>query len=114
MISGFILGTGSSPVLIRALGPSLSQFGIADVVQDPALELYDEHGTLVSANDNWKQTQQSAIQATGIPPSDDREAAIFTILPSGPFTTIVRDVNNASGIALLEVYNLQLPLSPTR
>ena len=110
MIGGFILGGGSSPVLVRALGPSLAQFGVVNVVEDPTLELRDPHGTLVAANDNWKQTQQSAIQATGIPPADDHEAAIFTILPSGSFTAIVRGANNASGIALLEVYTLQLPL----
>ena len=110
MIGGFILGGGSSPVLVRALGPSLAQFGVVNVVEDPTLELRDPHGTLVAANDNWKQTQQSAIQATGIPPADDHEAAIFTILPSGSFTAIVRGANNANGIALLEVYTLQLPL----
>ena len=61
---------------------------------------------LVAANDNWKQIQQTAIQATGLQPPNDAEAAIFTILPSGAFTVIVRGANGTSGIALLEIYNL--------
>jgi hypothetical protein len=65
---------------------------------------------LVAANDNWKQTQQSAIQLTGLQPPNDAEAAISTILPSGAFTAIVHGANGGSGIALLEVYNLELTL----
>ena len=65
---------------------------------------------LVAANDNWKQTQQTAIQATGLQPPNDAEASIFTILPSGAFTAIVRGAIGGSGIGLLEVYNLESPL----
>ncbi|PYK76933.1 MAG: hypothetical protein DME40_04410 [Verrucomicrobia bacterium] len=65
---------------------------------------------LVAANDNWKQIQQTAIQATGLQPPHDAEAAISTILPSGAFTAIVRGANGGSGIVLLEVYNLESTL----
>jgi len=106
MIGGSIVRGGASPVLVRALGPSLAPFGVVDVLTNPAIELRDPNGTLVAANDNWKQIQQTTIQATGLQPPNDAEAAIFTILPSGAFTVIVRGANGTSGIALLEIYNL--------
>jgi len=110
MIGGCIVRGGASPVLVRALGPSLAPFGVVDVLTDPAIELREPNGTLVAANDNWRQTQQTDIQATGLQPANDAEAAIFTILPSGAFTVIVRGASGTSGIALLEIYNLESPL----
>ena len=110
MIGGHIVRGGAYPVLVRALGPSLAPFGIVDVLTDPTIELRDANGVLVAANDNWKQTQQTAIQATGLQPPNDAEAAISTILPSGAFTAIVRGANGGSGIVLLEVYNLESTL----
>jgi uncharacterized protein GlcG (DUF336 family) len=106
MIGGSIVRGGASPVLVRALGPSLAPFGVVDVLTNPTIELRDPNGTLVAANDNWKQIQQTTIQATGLQPPNDAEAAIFTILPSGAFTVIVRGANGTTGIALLEIYNL--------
>ena len=69
MIGGFILGggSGSANVLVRAWGPSLTQGGVSGALADPTLELHDENGTLVQSNDNWKDTQQTEIEATGIP-----------------------------------------------
>ncbi|HTE91513.1 MAG TPA: heme-binding protein [Terriglobales bacterium] len=110
MIGGSIIRGGASPVLVRALGPSLAPFGVVDVLTNPAIELREPNGTLVAANDNWRQTQQTDIQSTGLQPANDAEAAIFTILPSGAFTVIVRGANGTSGIALLEIYNLESPL----
>jgi len=110
MIGGSIVRGGASPVLVRALGPSLTPFGVVDVLTNPAIELREPNGTLVAANDNWRQTQQTDIQSTGLQPANDAEAAIFTILPSGAFTVIVRGANGTSGIALLEIYNLESPL----
>jgi hypothetical protein len=101
---------GASPVLLRALGPSLAPFGIVDVLTDPMIELRDANSVLVAANDNWKQIQQTAIQATGLQPPNDAEAAISTILPSGAFAAIVRDAHGASGVGLLEIYNLESTL----
>src|SRR6266576_7119060 len=102
MIGGYIVRGGASPVLVRALGPSLAQFGVINVLTDPTIELRDANGVLVAANDNWKQIQQTAIQATGLQPPNDAEAAISTRLPSGAFTAIVRGAHGGSGIALLE------------
>jgi Ice-binding-like len=110
MIGGFILGNGtaSEKVLIRAIGPSLTQFGIANVLADPTLELHDSHGTLLMSNDNWQDdaSQAAQIMATGIPPQNDFESAIVTTLPPVPYTAIVAGKNGGTGVALVEVYHL--------
>jgi hypothetical protein len=114
MISGEIIGGGlgangggSVKVLIRGLGPSLAQFQVPNTLSDPTLELHDGNGAIIASNDNWKDTQQSAIQATGLAPSDDRESAILTILTKGGYTAILRGKNNTTGIALIEAYKVQ-------
>ena len=109
MIGGFIVGptdAGLTDVLIRAIGPSLSGFGIANPLPDPILELHDGNGALLTTNDNWKDTQQTEIEATGIPPTDDHESAMVQSLAPGNYTAIVRGVNDATGVSLVEVYNL--------
>jgi len=108
MIGGFIVG-GSEPsdVVVRALGPSLTQWGIAGALDDPALELYDGNGALLSKNDDWRSNQEQQIAATSLAPQDDRESAIRATLLPGNYTAIVRSARASStGIALIEVYNL--------
>jgi plastocyanin len=109
MIGGFILGKGTEPgrVIVRAIGPALSQSGISGVLADPTLELRDGNGELVRSNNNWKDSQQADIQATGIPPQHDLEAAIIATVPPGPYTAIVAGNNGTTGVALVEVYHLQ-------
>jgi sugar lactone lactonase YvrE len=109
LIGGFILGGNgmvNCALLIRALGPSLTAFGVPGALQDPTLQLFNSSGVVIAFNDNWKDTQQSQIQATGLAPTDDRESAIYATLPAGAFTAIVRGANNTTGVALVEVYNL--------
>ena len=108
MIAGFILagGSGGSRVLIRAIGPSLAAAGITQALADPTLELHDGNGVSIAFNDNWKDSQQAEIEATGIPPSDDRESAIVASLPPGPYTAVLAGRNGSTGIGLVEVYNL--------
>ena len=113
MIGGFIVGSGlgtngdgSSEVLLRGLGPELTSFGIADALQDPNMELYDGNGNVLLANDNWKGSQQAAIQATGLAPGDDREPAILTTLIQGNWTAILRGKNNTTGVGLIELYRI--------
>ena len=108
MIGGFILGNGSANarVLIRAIGPSLTAFGVPDALADPTLELHNNNGDIIAANDDWRDTQQAEIEATGIPPSDDRESAIVQTLAPGAYTAIVRGKNNTTGVALVEAYRL--------
>ena len=105
MIAGLIVtGSSQQKVIVRAIGPSL---GVEEKLLDPSLELYDGNGALMTSNNNWKDTQQSAIEETTIPPSNDLEAAIVTFLPPAAYTAIVRGVGETTGVALVEVYALQ-------
>jgi len=107
MIGGFIVtGSGEKNVIVRAIGPSLAQHGITNPLQDPTLELHNGNGALIAFNDNWKDTQQAQIQATGLAPTNDKESAIVRMLAPGQYTAIVRGKNNTIGVALVEVYGL--------
>jgi hypothetical protein len=107
MIGGFIItGAGQKTVLVRAIGPSLAQHGITNPLLDPTLELHNGNGAVIAFNDNWKDTQQAQIQATGLAPTNDSESAILRTLPPGNYTAVVRGKNNTIGVALVEVYGL--------
>jgi hypothetical protein len=106
-IGGFIItGIGPKHIIVRAIGPSLLAFGIPDGLPDPVLELHGPGGFVTITNDNWKDSQQAEIQATGIAPVNDFESAIIATLNPGAYTSIVRDRSNQSGVALVEVYDL--------
>ena len=106
-IGGFIV-TGNAPkrVIVRAIGPSLTHFGVPDVLADPVLELHGAGGFVTLTNNNWRDTQEDEIQATGIPPTDDLEAAIVVTLAPGSYTAIERGLNNTVGVGLIEIYDL--------
>jgi hypothetical protein len=106
-IGGFII-TGSDPkhVLLRAIGPSLTASGVPNVLADPVLELHGPGAFAAVTNNNWRDTQEAEIQATGIPPVNDLEAAIVATLTPGTYTAIVRGNGNTSGVGLVEVYDL--------
>ncbi len=109
MIGGLIAGPQngvSGPMLVRGIGPSLSA-SVPNALLDPTLELRNGSGTLVASNDDWRDTQQAEIEATGIPPSNVKESAILSTLAPGGYTAIVRGVGNTTGVGLVEVYNLQ-------
>ena len=113
MIGGFIIGaglgtngSGTARLLVRAIGPSLSEAGVPNALQDPMLELVNSNGDTIAANNNWRDAQQAEIEATGIPPSNDLEAAIVQTVSAGAYTAIVRGVDNGTGVGLVEVYNL--------
>lgn len=108
MIGGFILGgqTGNTSVVVRALGPSLTARGVAGALPDPRLELRDSNGVLLGSNDNWKSSQQTDIEAKGLAPSDDLEAAVVASLSPGAYTAVVSG-SGGSGVALVELYNVQ-------
>jgi YVTN family beta-propeller protein len=107
MIGGFIVG-GKEPakILVRAIGPTLADFGVQGALADPTLELHDSNGMTIS-NDDWRETQESEIIATTIPPNKDREPAILATLAPGNYTAVVRGKNNTTGVGLVEAYNLQ-------
>jgi sugar lactone lactonase YvrE len=107
VIAGFIItGTGGKQVIIRGLGPSLTAAGVKGALQDPILELHYSGGVNVTTNDNWKDTQASAIQASGLAPKDDREAALSLNLPPGSYTVVMKGKNNGTGIGLIEIYDV--------
>jgi len=109
MIGGFII-TGNTPkrVLVRALGPSLASFGITNFVPDPLLQLRSQSGALLAQNDNWKDSQQAEIEATGLAPSDDREAVIIATLNPGQYTGLLTNKLGDPGIGTFELYDLNL------
>jgi hypothetical protein len=116
MIGGFIVQGGQpKSVILRAIGPELTQYGVPDAMVNPTLELYDANGALIASNDNWRTTiiggvitsdQRGDIRNSGYAPGDGRESAIIADLPPGNYTAIVRGVNNTPGVALVEVYDL--------
>lgn len=116
MIGGFIVhGTEPKRVIIRAIGPELTQYGVPNALANPALELHDGTGALIASNDNWQHTiirgiitenQVRDIMASRLAPRDPRESAIIAELPAGSYSAIVRGVNNTTGVALVEVYDL--------
>ncbi len=106
-IAGFVLrGGGSKRVIVRAIGPTLTQFGVPGALADPVLTLKNSAGVTVATNDSWKSTQQAEIIASGFPPMDDRECAIVATLQQGSYTAIVNGAGGTSGVALVEVYDL--------
>ncbi|HWM26722.1 MAG TPA: autotransporter-associated beta strand repeat-containing protein [Chthoniobacterales bacterium] len=107
MIGGFIAGNQATPVIVRAIGPSLTQVGIANALPDPTLELHNSNGAIVAFNNDWRDTDQVSIEATGIPPGNNKESAILATLASGNYTAIVRGLNDTTGVGLVEVYHLQ-------
>jgi hypothetical protein len=116
VIGGFIVqGTEEKRIVIRAIGPELTQYGVPNALANPTLELYDSTGTLIASNNNWVATviggiitsdQVAAIRSSGYAPGDPSESAMIVNLPPGNYTAIVRGVSNTSGVALAEVYDL--------
>ena len=110
LIGGFILGSnsGAAKVIVRAIGPSLAQSGIANPLADPTLELRDSNGALLQANNDWQDnpSQAAQISASGLAPTNPLESGIATSLLPGAYTAIVAGNNGGTGIGLVEVYNI--------
>ncbi|MEP6955979.1 MAG: choice-of-anchor Q domain-containing protein, partial [Chthoniobacterales bacterium] len=109
MIGGFIVGpsaSGSTRVIVRALGPDLANFGVTDVLPDPTLEIRNVSG-IVASNDNWRSDQEGDIIDSGFAPREDLESAVIADLPPGNYTAIVRGKDNSTGVGLVEVFTLR-------
>jgi hypothetical protein len=110
MIGGFILGGGGgglSEVIVRGIGPSLTDFGITDALADPFLELHDSEGTVIASNDNWMDDpNMQTVMDRGLAPSDPNESALYQVLPIGAYTAILSGVGDTTGIGLVEAYHL--------
>jgi hypothetical protein len=111
MIGGFITsgGNGAAQVVVRGLGPTLSQppFNLSGTLADPVVTLVDGNGNVVQNNNDWKNTQQPAIQATGLAPPNDLDAAILATVAAGHYTAILSGNGGGTGIGLVEVYKLR-------
>ena len=114
LIGGLIVGPsggtelGNATVVVRAIGPSLTTAGVAGALQDPTLELHDSNGAIIASNDNWMESpDKHTIIDNGLAPSNDRESALFGLLAPGAYTAIVSGVQDTTGVALVEAYNLQ-------
>ena len=94
-------------MLLRAIGPSLANFGITDPLADPVLELHAGDGSLITSNDNWTDSPQMAdIEATGLAPTNDLESAIIATLDPGLYTAVVNGKDGGTGVGLVEAYDL--------
>lgn len=112
LIGGFIAGNGVTKVVARAIGPSLGNFGIQGALQDPTLELHNGSGTIIASNDDWKlsssgASQQAEIEATKLAPTNNFESALVQSLVPGNYTAVVQGKSATTGIAVVEVYNVQ-------
>jgi hypothetical protein len=112
-IGGFII-TGSDPklVVVRAIGPSLADFGITDPLADPVLELHDSSGDTIATNDNWMGNSVPDRQMLidhGLAPTDGLESAIIKTLDPSLYTAVVSGKNGGTGVALVELYDLDDP-----
>ena len=106
MIAGLVVQSNNKQVVVRALGPTLTGFGINNALPDPTLSLYDGNGALLIFNDDWRDTQESIISGTGLAPRSDLESAIAGTLAPGSYTAVVRGFENGTGNALVEVYGV--------
>jgi hypothetical protein len=112
MIAGFIVQNAPVRAVIRAIGPSLTAFGITDALADPSLQLRDQNGGIVLENDNWKTrpdgtSQMQEIESTGLQPSNDLESALVATIQPGQYTAQVRGNNQPAGVGVVQVYFLQ-------
>jgi hypothetical protein len=108
LIGGFIVGGAQSKtVVVRAIGPSLGAAGISQPLSDPTVELHNASGATIASNDNWGSDPNAAmIQSENLAPADPNESALQATLNPGSYTAIVRGANGASGIGLVEIYDL--------
>jgi hypothetical protein len=106
-IAGLIVrGTNPKKVLLRGLGPSLK---VPGALQNPVLAIYNRVGAMITSNDDWADSQQNEIKATGLAPTDDREAALLMNLIPDSYTIQLRGAQDGTGVGLVEVYDLAAP-----
>ena len=115
MVGGFTLGGGGgglSTVIVRGLGPSLGDQNISNFLADPMLQLFNADGDVIDSNDNWMDDpNESQVADAGLAPSDPNEAALYEALQAGQYTVIVSGVDSTTGVALVEIYQIDPPMA---
>lgn len=112
-IAGFIIQGDTSRtkrILVRGIGPSLEP--LAGLLTDPVIELHNSTGALLLLNNDWRSSQESEIQNSGLAPANDKESALIADLPPGDYTAVLRGNNSATGIGLIELYDLDEAVEP--
>jgi hypothetical protein len=113
VIAGFILGGhgGNDNVIVRGIGPSLTQFGVPNALANPTLELRDSNGSLIRADNDWQDdpAQAAIIAAAGLAPTNSLESGIAAALAPGPYTALLAGLDSGTGLGLVEVYDLGAP-----
>ena len=116
MIGGFIIEGGSRQVLIQALGPELADAGIANALADPVLRVIDTSDPAnvreLMFNDNWEDSQGQLVSdlwagSPNLTAGSLSSAAVLTLEP-GNYTAIVEGKNGTAGVAIVEVYEIDL------
>src|SRR5439155_11521590 len=106
LIAGFkIAGSTQKQLVLRALGPTLTQFGGSNAMEDNKLELHDSTGSVIAINDDWQQAAEAQSIPPGLRPPNDLESALLVTLNPGAYTAILRGYRNSTGIGLVEVYD---------
>lgn len=108
LIGGFILGGSESKnILVRAIGPSLTAFGVPNALTNPTLELRNANGGLIDSNDDWMNSaQKTQIQNSGVAPNNPKESAVLQTLAAGQYTAVVHGASGGTGVGSVEVYQL--------
>ena len=108
LIAGLTLaGSDSKTILVRAIGPSLTGFGVANALNDPTLDLVNDQGTTIDSNDDWGNSpQKTQIENSGLAPSDAKESAVVRTLPAGQYTAVVHGTNSSTGVGSVQIYQL--------
>jgi len=113
LIAGFILGNGTMQdnLIVRGIGPSLAGLGLPNALANPTLELRNQSGTLIRANNDWQDdaAQAAIISAAGLAPTNNLESGIAATLAPGQYTALLAGLNNGTGLGLVEVYDLGAP-----
>ena len=107
MIAGFIIQNAPVQIVVRAIGPSLSAFGITNALQDTTLQVKNQNGTLLMENDDWQTNQKQELESTGLQPSHPLEAAVVLTLQPGQYSAQVRGKPETTGVGVVQVYFLQ-------
>ena len=116
LIAGFVVTGGSNKtLLIRAVGPGLTGFGVPGVLNNPVLNVYRQGDTMpLFQNDDWGSISYSDQIATvahkagafDLAPAS-KDSVLLLTLPPGLYTAVVTGANNTTGVALAEVYEIQ-------